>query len=266
MKHACIFLLSMLMFLLLSQTSFAMPYQFIHSESAILIRKGETETRVQITDETGSIPTRTTYLQQRWGILNWLETAFSLTYANFIDQNESRISEYQFKVKLILPQSWFRRTYLSVKYREAQGDPILSEYSGDVKGVDRTVSPHADQGRDLTILFMRRNRRKLFKRRFDYTMGAEYTHASVRNYGDFEPDQQHILSLYLSPEIFFLRDLLMIAVENKYTTWINRGDLLDTIPQVRWEFIPDWVAEVGVSYPVIGGNDHRYMMGLTYQY
>lgn len=260
------FTLVLLLSLLFSQNVLGEPYQFIYSESAILIKKGDMETKLLLSNESGSIPTQARLLQQRWGISSWLEAAINLTHADFIDQNETRISEYEFKVKLKIPKSILRRTFLLVKYREAQGDPVIVDYTGELDRVEQMVSPHADQGKDLSMMFMRRNSFRLFKRRIDYTMGIEYTQASEREFGDFGVNQQEIVSLYFSPEIFFLKNMLMLAIENKYTYWNNRGDYWDTIPQLRWEFVPDWVLEFGYSYPVIGGNIQRSLMGFTFQY
>lgn len=248
--------------------TFASPYQLIHSDSAILIRNGGSEIKLDLLVEGDPIPAQLMLLQFRRGLLSWLELSSNISYARFPDENISRISEYNVTAKIhfrTLRALGFRYFFL-LKYRRALGDPIITEYEGDLENVDRVVSPHADGGKDISLALLGRNDFRLFKRRYVYSIGLEYTRAEVRDYIDFTEDQTDVVSLLFSTQTWFLKNSLMLAIENKYTYWVERGDFLDSIPQVRWEFTPGWVFEVGVSFPVIGGNTRRYLMGFTFEF
>ncbi len=41
---------------------------------------------------------------------------------------------------------------------------------------------------------------------------------------------------------------------------------MENLPQVRWEFVPNWVLEAGVLIQVIGSGVIRKIIGLAYKF
>jgi len=79
-----------------------------------------------------------------------------------------------------------------------------------------------------------------------------------------ENDQKNILSFIATSQIHFMKEKFLMACETRFTHWINRGSYVETIPQIRWELIPQGVVEVGVI-PVYGGKNYQLCVGLTYE-
>lgn len=256
-------LLSVALMLIANSEACGSPYQLLESPAAILVRDGGQEIKVDYGTEADQIPTETLLVHYRYGVKRWMELSGGLVYARFLDQDIERLAELQATAKFQLPLTWFGATYVAyTRWRESLDDPIVVDIdrrSDDVKGA---VSRHADGGRDASVGILARKR----VRPFSYTLGLEYLYAGNRNFGDFEEDQVNVYTVYFTPERHFFRNSLMLALENRYTVWQNRGDFYDAIPQARWEFIKNWVVETGVSVPVIGGRTYRYILGITFQY
>jgi hypothetical protein len=245
------------------QAAVAPPYQLLESPSALLIRKGGQEIKGDLAIEQDVIPTQALSVQYRFGLASWMELSGRAVYARFIGQGDQRISEleavaeFNFSANLLA-----HRAVGYVRLRDALGDPIIAKYHGSLNKVTSVVSRHADGGRDAALGIL--GRRALAA--WAYTAGLEYMRAGNRTYGDFTSDQTAVYTVYFSPEKHFMRDTVMVALENRYTYWSDRGDFYDALPEVRWEFRKDWVLESGVSIPVIGGRQYRYILGLTVQY
>ncbi len=248
-----------------SQVVSGAPYQLLESESAILIRKNAFEYKIDAAHDYGPIPTNTLKTQLRYGILKWWEVSPNVTYAQFPEQDEQRLAEYEIKTKfhVLMRRFYDLNLYLYLKYREALGDPVIVDFEGRFENVTQFVSPHADHGKDTTVGFLGRHSFRISRTRYLYMFGIAFTRAEGRDYNDFTEDQNSKTSILFAPEAHFLRNQLMFALENKYTYWKNRGDYYDAVPQVRWEFMPDWVLEAGISIPVLGGEVYRAIIGLT---
>ncbi len=246
-----------------ARPSAALPYQLLEAPSAVLIRRGGQEMKADYGHEVDQIPTESLLLHYRYGLTPRLEVSGGAVLARFTDQDEQRLAELQATIKYHLAKKLFQHDLVTYgRYRAALGDPVIVQTHGGPGNVDSVVSRHADGGRDTSIGLLGR-------RQFStsaYTLGIEYTNAGNRHYGGFTDSQTSVYTLYFSPERHFRGNTVMIALENRYTYWTGRGDFYDALPQVRWEFIKDWVLESGVSIPVIGGRTYRYLVGLTVQY
>ena len=240
----------------------ASPYQLIEAPSARLIEDGGQELKFDYDLDTGPIPANSYIFGYRYGLFRWMEVSGQAVYSQFPDQKIERLSEVAVAAKFGLPLPYKTRFYLLLAYRRALGDPILVNYTGGFSEVTSVVSPRADAGKDTSLGILVR----FPDGKYPWSMGGVYTRAGGRNYADFNDGQRNVYTLYLSPEGHFFSDTLMIAVENRYTNWVNRGDFLNTIPQVRWEFSKDWIVEAGVSIPIIGGNAYRYLLGITFEF
>jgi hypothetical protein len=140
-------------------------------------------------------------------------------------------------------------------------------YSGEEAGLDndiiKMVSPHADEGQDATLGILSRNAHKRGRHPILYMVGLMYTYMDNREYGDYEENQKHMVTLNYTPEFHVREYKLMFALENNLHYWHNRGYYVTTLPQLRWEFIPFWVIEIGVKVPVAGENNYRYIIGIN---
>ena len=240
----------------------ATPYQLIEMESAILIEEGAGEFKIDYSKEREPFETEVWKGQYRLGIFSWMEVALSATQAKFIEQNESRLAEGDLRLKFHLFAMAEHEFFSYLKYREAQGEPIM-KWDFEVDGVFKVVSPYADQGKDSSLGFLVRS--PLEKWGFVYHLGVEYTKATNRDYEDFRSDQD-ILSGLFALQMHFFNKTLMLALENRYVYWLGRGDYYKILPQVRWEFMNDWIIEAGVSKHLVGGGETRGIVGVTFEY
>jgi len=248
--------------LLASGEASGLPFQMLEYPSAILVRPGGQEIKADYSVEADRIPTELLLLHYRYGLTPRLEVSGGATWAHFIQEHIERLAEVQATAKLRLAAAPFQYQLTGyARYREALGDPVIRSIKEGFENVQGMVSRHADGGKDASVGILGRRT----GRQHAYTVGLEYMNASTRNYGDFKADQTDVYTLYFSPEEHFHHDLLMVALENRYSYWMNRGDFYDVVPQVRWEFVENWVVETGVSIPVIGGQLYRYTIGITYQ-
>ena len=190
-----------------------------------------------------------------------MEAALSVTEAEFVQEEEKRLAEGDFRLKFKLYEQGPQSYYLYYKYREAQGEPI-SRFDFEVDGVMKVVSPYADQGKDHALGFLVRS--PLFWR-MEYHLGGEFKQGGNRRFEDYAPEEK-ILSAFFALQRHFFSKKLMLALENHYVYWLDRGDYWKIIPQLRWEFINDWIIEAGISRQMIGGGQEVGIVGVTYEY
>ncbi|MBN1187288.1 MAG: hypothetical protein JXB49_33730 [Bacteroidales bacterium] len=241
------------------------PYQFLKYESAFVIGKKDFEFRFQGFFEQGQIKTNGLYMQARYGITKNIELTFNTYLIRFPEADEIRLASINFGIKSRLHFMDFAGIEFVnyVKLRMALGEPYRELYDGQFDNVQQMVSPYADGGNDLIIGLL--GRKKLEK--YGLTTGIEYVRASGRDYFDFQDNQKNVFSLQVTPhKNFFKKDKLLLACENKFSYWINRGTMFETIPEIRWELIPKWVFEAGVSLPLYGGKNYQYTFGFTLEY
>ena len=151
-----------------------------------------------------------------------------------------------------------------IKYRIALGERYTETYTGEADEVLMVVSPYADEGKDLMIGLLAR---KAISKSFEITFGGEYMRAENRDYFNFTEDQKNVVSLLITPQkSIFKRKLLLFLVENKFTYWINRGTIFETIPEIRWEVLHGFVFEAGINLPLYGGKNTQYTFGFTYEF
>lgn len=212
--------------------------------------------------ENGPIPVQFLRMHLRHGLFKRMEISMAIAYADFTEQGEQRFSEIFLRTKFKVFRLAKQQFYTYLKFRAAPGEPIVAEFT-EIDGVNRVVSPYADKGEDFSVGFLGRNEKSF--RRYAYTFGLEYTLAQNRDFEDFVEDQK-IYSAFFSLQTLFFRQSLMLAIENKYSMWVGRGDYLETLPQVRWEFVPDWVLEAGVLVQVVGSGANRIIVGVTYEF
>lgn len=239
------------------------PYQFLKYESAVLTKKGHFEFKFNGMFENGYIPTHAYLLQLRYGLFKGVDLSVNGIYAQFKETNTNRFTSMHANLKTrlrFLDMGGFKMVNY-IKFRMAFGDPYLQLYDGPTDDVRQVVSPYADGGKDLIIgLLGRKKMNKLI-----LTTGFEYARVEGRDYFNFEDDQKNILSMIATPQIHFMKEKFLMACETRFTHWFNRGSYFEAIPQIRWELIPQWVAEVGVSLPVYGGTNYQLCVGLTYE-
>jgi hypothetical protein len=248
---------------------FASPFQLLENESATQNGKGRMEYKINGIYETGYIPVYLLRTGIRYGVFQRLEAGFQVEGAYFEEQELYRLADISTTLKLYLWKSSFYNFNLFAfgKYKHGFGDPVIVDFKSDkeeLKDVVAVVSPFGDQGKDVTGGLMARNSITFFKKTYIYMFGVEYTKAMGREFGDFNEEQQNLYSFIFVPEYHFGRNYWMLALETKYTYWENRGHLLHVLPQIRWEFLPYFVLEMGVAVPVIGaGNNYRFIFGIN---
>lgn len=244
----------------------AQPFQFIKYESATLVKKNKFEIKLNGIHETGQIYTNAGLLQLRYSPFKNFEVSANTIYANFIETNEKRFASVSVNAKVRLKFLDFNGYKFTnyFKFRMALGEKYIERYTGNSSEVLSMVSPYADEGKDLIIGFLAR---KSLIKNFEITFGGEYMRAEGRDYFNFTKDQRNVASVLVTPQLHvFKKKLLLLLVENKFTYWINRGVSFETIPEIRWEIIPQWVCELGVNLPLYGGKNYQYTFGFTYEF
>ena len=245
---------------------FAQPFQFIKYESATLVKKGKSEIKLNGIIEIGQIPTDAVYLKIRYSLFKNFEVSVNAIYARFKEREENRLASFNINTKARLKFLDFGglKFVNYIKFRMALGERHIETYTGKYDEVLMVVSPYADEGMDLMIGLLAR---KSLSKNIEITFGAEYMRAEGRDYFNFSDDQKNVVSLLVTPQKhIFKRKLLLFLVENKFTYWINRGTIFETIPEIRWEVLPRFVFEAGVNLPLYGGKNTQYTFGFTYEF
>ena len=240
----------------------AIPYQLLENEAAILIGRNETEIRYNFHRDYGLIPTDLLRLHLRYGVFSWMEMRVGGTYADFTEEGEQRHAESFFTLKFSLFNLVGYQFFTYLKLRKVEGEPVFVDIN-DLGNVTRAVSPYADQGQDGAIGILARQDN--YYSGFAVTLGLEYMLATNRNYGDFLEDED-VFSLLVAPQWLTAGRTLMLAVENKYSYWVERGGYLEILPQIRWEFYPQAVVEAGVMLQMVGARSARSIIGFTYEF
>ena len=246
----------------------AKPFQLIHSESAVLNRKGSLETRINYGYEFGYIPVHLGLFQFRYGLFTRLEIGLNMNLAYFSDQKEFRVSEGGATIKIHVIKTRFTGINILAycHYRHAFGDPIIVQIRDNPMDRLWMVSPHSDHGRDISGGLLLRNSIIFFNKRFYYLGGFTYTRLEGREYGDFHEDQKNLFTLNFSPEVHLFRDRMMFAIENIFSYWQKRGYTFTMIPQIRWEPFQYWVLEIGAAIPVAGASNYRLIAGINHEF
>ena len=248
------------------------PFQLIESESAVLNNKGSWETKVNYAYEFGHIPVHLALFRFRLGVVSRFEIGVNINGAYFPDQKDIRVSEVGATIKAHILKRSFKdfNMFFYLHYRHSFWGsfwrPVIKEISTGFSGTLKIVSPHADGGMDTSGGFLFRHSFKLGKKRLYYLIGLSYSRLEGRYYGDFKDLHKNRVTVYLSPEIHFYKDLIMFAIENRVSYWIGRGYYYKVVPQIRFEPIPYLVFEIGASIPVVGAGNYRIIAGINHEF
>ncbi|MCP4129830.1 MAG: hypothetical protein GY754_02320 [bacterium] len=250
----------------------AKPFQLIESESAVLNRKGAFETKINYAYETGHIPVNLLVYRIKYGLFSRFEIGLNANAAYFHNQKDFRVTEAGITLKALL---WkFRPSGMNLcgyfHYRHANWkplwEPVITEVSRNESETRWMVSPHADGGMDFTGGFLLRHPLKKVHKQLSYMAGVSYSRLEGRDYGDFYDNQKNRFSANLSPEFHFYKGLIMIALENIFVYWHNRGSYYSVVPQIRFEPIEYWVIEIGTVVPVAGAGNYRIIAGFNHEF
>ncbi len=243
----------------------AQPFQFIKYESATLVRNGKSELKLNGIHEIGQIPTNAALLQFRYCLFKNIEISAKTIFVQFTETNQNQLASISVASKARLKFMDFGGFQFVnyIKYRIALGHRYVDVYTGKYDEVLSVVSPYADEGKDLMIGLLGR---KAVTKNIELTLGCEYMYADGRNYFNFTDDQKNVASLFATPQKHVFNKKVLLVVENKFTYWINRGTLYETIPEIRWEAFPGFVFEGGINLPLYGGKNTQYTFGFTYEF
>lgn len=270
-------------------TASAQPYFLIEQESPYTLKQMEAETVLLLGYETGHIPDFFAGPRLSFGIVDWLQIGGGFSYVYFQQQEEYRISEYEFSIKARVHREPARdfNLYAYARYREATGGLLTVPYEGNDPDVIAVVSPRADQGRDLTGGFAGRFLLHTFMRpsrinNLALMFGANYTRTGNREYYAVSVNSpegyKNRVSGSITPALFFgqnprgrgkypqpalRKNSVMFAVENRFTYWSELGTMYDIVPQINFQPSRSSALFAGVSIPVQRKEVTKFYLGAS---
>ena len=271
---------------------FAMPYQLINNESALIIPHLNFEVKEDVIYSTGYIEDYGLKTQLRFGLGNVFEISCAASFNYFpeikgpddlyleyyekrgyetdeIELDNPRLSYVEPKIKFKTFEIMKHVPLIAYgKYKHSFGIPIIVPYpeDGEDKDAIAVTTPNAYQGKDITIGLVTMFRlSKSVETRPIVTAGIEGVYLWEKDWMEERRDTHVMVVGNFSPALIFLRDW-MLQFENRFEYWYGRGWHYEVLPGIRYEIQSKTIFEVGVGIPIMGGAVTRYFFGFAYEF
>lgn len=216
--------------------------------------------------ETGAIPTAVVSPRLSYGIIRNLQAQAGVSFAYFRDQEERRLSGIDGELRYRLIGSAAERldlyAYGGAKY--APGDAVTTPYENDLPEVHTVIAEHGDPGLDLFGGVLATNGPLLQTHPLYIGLSAEYARTGMREYYPSFEEEGYMNRIRLNAVPYLLlqpgRSELTVALQNRYTYWFDRGNMLDLIGQVSVAPNDRFDIVAGVSLPAMGGEVFKFLL------
>lgn len=263
------FLLGMLVFLFLGQCLSAQQLRCLRNPSPEVLYPRQLSVSVLAGYETGAIPTALLSPRLSYGIIPKLEASGGATLANFVDQDEYRLAKVDLRVQYALLTGELLSLAPYVGAAHSPGDVVSVPYEEGLDTVHTVIAEHGDPGTDLMagVVGATAPITETPPVRLGYS--AEYARTFGRDYyPSFEESSyQNRIRFNLFPFVPLRvgEFPVIVALQNRYTYWSDRGTMLDLLGQAT-AYIGDRLQlTAGVSIPAMGGNVYKFLIGSSLQ-
>lgn len=259
--------LTLLFALSLGQVLPAQRVNILRSGSTELINPRTLGVTVVAGYETGAIPTGVASPCLSYGLLPRLEISGGTTIAMFVDQEEYRATQIHLRLTYELLDDGPLSCSPYVEGAYTPGNAVTVPYDDDLDTVHTVVAEHGDPGSDVTGGVIGAIAPLVSDPAIDLGYSVDYSRTMGRDYYPAleESDYQNRLRLNLFPFTYVSvgEHRCMITVQNRYTYWFDRGNMLDLLPQAT--LLPNGRFQVtaGISLPLLGGNVYKFLLGTT---
>ncbi|MDH5716815.1 MAG: hypothetical protein OEZ22_04140 [Spirochaetia bacterium] len=268
---------------------FSTPYQLISNESAFIIKKNNLEIKEDIIYSESYVKDWGIRSQLRLGLFERTEFSMASSFNYFpglkgadslllehydrrgydfenLKIDNPRIAYLEPKLKIQVSEKYDLVSYL--KYKYYFGIPIVLPYPENGKDPDAIgmVATNASQGQDIFLgLITKRIYQKYAHETFALMGGIEAVYLHDKLWQENWRKGSYMAAATFAPEVI-LYDVVMFQIENRFEYWFKRGWRYEIMPGIRWEVEPRTIVELGVGFPILGGNIKRYVLGFTYEF